>query len=67
MAGVGAAWRWQGQDGQPLDARAVNSMQTFFSESQPRIRALGGARFQPDVPASQGWQSFGSYMFIIPR
>lgn len=65
--GVGAAWSWQGTGRQGLDEAAVQSVQRFLSPSQPRIRALGGARFEPQENSSPEWTGFGSYMFIIPR
>lgn len=66
-AGIGAAWKWQGESGKALDEAAVKSMQQFLSESQPRIRALGGARFHCTQACSEEWESFGSYLFMIPR
>ena len=58
---------WHGKSGQALDDAVVESMQQFLSDSQPRIRALGGARFHPERPSADEWSSFGSYMFMIPR
>ena len=66
-SGVGAAWTWKGQSGQALDETTVQSMQRFLSKTQPRIRALGGARFEPQEAHSVEWEGFGSYMFMIPR
>ena len=65
--GVGAAWTWQGQAGQPLDESAVASIQAFLSADKPRIRAVGGARFDSSREPSQEWQEFGSYLFMLPR
>ena len=65
--GVGSAWTWQGQAGEPLDESAVASIQAFLSADEPRIRALGGARFDSSRDPSQEWQEFGSFLFMLPR
>jgi hypothetical protein len=67
--GVGTAWRWQGQGqaGGGLDEEAVQEIQSFLSEDSPRVRALGGARFDSQGQPSDEWQEFGSYCFMLPR
>jgi len=65
--GVGVAWQWQGQAGGGLDEKAVQGIQAFLSQDSPRVRALGGARFDSQGRPSQEWQDFGSYLFMLPR
>jgi hypothetical protein len=51
---MGAAWLWQGGGGAGFDSAVVQSMQRFLPASQPRIRTLGGIRFDPDqAPAPE--------------
>lgn len=66
-AGWGCAWRWQGAPGRPVDGSSMRSIQAFLSPEAPRIRALGGSRFDDSRLPSQEWQDFGSYYFMLPR
>ena len=42
-------------------------MAAFLSLSHPRVRALGGTRFNEASQPSPEWSSFGSFCFMIPR
>jgi hypothetical protein len=44
VAGLGAAWLWQGFAGQGFDAGVMTGLQRFLSEAHPRLRILGGSR-----------------------
>ena len=66
-AGVGAAWRWQGSGHQSIDQRALEAIQSFLSPESPRIRALGGSRFDTSRNAAEEWKEFGSYYLTLPR
>ena len=66
-AGVGAAWRWQGSGHQSIDQRALQAIQSFLSPESPRIRALGGSRFDTSRNAAEEWKEFGSYYLTLPR
>lgn len=44
VAGLGAAWLWQGQACQGFDSGVMAGLQRFLSEAQPRLRILGGSR-----------------------
>lgn len=66
-AGLGAAWLWQGRAGQPLSPETVLEMSNFLSPAQPRLRALGGSRFNTSQTPAPEWAEFGSYCFMLPR
>ncbi|MEW5311204.1 MAG: hypothetical protein WDW38_002939 [Sanguina aurantia] len=67
VAGAGSAWLWRGdpRDGGFGDV-VVQQMQRFLSPDEPRIRVLGGTRFNPQVASSAEWAAFGSYCFTLP-
>lgn len=44
LAGLGAAWLWQGPAGRGFDAGVMSGLTRFLSESQPRLRVVGGSR-----------------------
>ncbi|KAK9806829.1 hypothetical protein WJX72_004058 [[Myrmecia] bisecta] len=67
VAGAGAAWRWQGAAGQAISEGVVQDVQRFLSPSAPRVRALGGMRFNAEQSPSPEWREFGSYCLMIPR
>jgi isochorismate synthase/2-succinyl-5-enolpyruvyl-6-hydroxy-3-cyclohexene-1-carboxylate synthase/2-succinyl-6-hydroxy-2,4-cyclohexadiene-1-carboxylate synthase/O-succinylbenzoate synthase len=64
---MGAAWQWQGEGGAGFDSSVVQSMQRFLSSSQPRIRTLGGVRFDPQQQPAAEWERFGAYCFLLPQ
>eukprot|EP00887_Chlorella_sp_A99_P005642 scaffold1.g5642.t1 len=67
VAGAGAAWLWRGEPGEALGEAVTEDMRRFLSAASPRLRAFGGARFDPgQIPAPE-WAEFGSYCFFIPR
>jgi isochorismate synthase/2-succinyl-5-enolpyruvyl-6-hydroxy-3-cyclohexene-1-carboxylate synthase/2-succinyl-6-hydroxy-2,4-cyclohexadiene-1-carboxylate synthase/O-succinylbenzoate synthase len=45
VAGLGAAWLWQGPAGRAFDGGVMAGLQRFLSEAQPRLRVLGGSRW----------------------
>ncbi|KAG7671813.1 putative Protein PHYLLO, chloroplastic [Nannochloris sp. 'desiccata'] len=67
VAGAGSAWLWKGQSGQPLDKKAMASMQRFLKTDHPRVRVFGGSRFDPKSHPAPEWEEFGSYCFVLPR
>lgn len=67
LAGHGAAWVWRGPPGTELGAAAVSSCRRFLSESSPRVRVLGGGRFDPQQAPAPEWASFGSHCFVLPQ
>lgn len=67
VAGAGAAWLWRGAPGEPLSAGVTADVQRFLSPASPRLRAFGGARFDPGAAPAPEWAEFGSYCFLIPR
>ncbi|GIL50277.1 hypothetical protein Vafri_6487 [Volvox africanus] len=66
LAGAGAAWRWWGPGGGGFDSQVVSALQRFLSPDQPRIRILGGVRFDPRRIPGPEWASFGSHCFVLP-
>ena len=50
-----------------MDAEAMQGIQAFLSVDSPRVRVLGGARFDPLGSPSKEWQEFGAYFFMLPR
>ena len=56
----------QGAPGQALSARDMQGMQAFLSAANPRVRAMGGTRFDGASEPSPEWQAFGSFCFMIP-
>ncbi|DBA90082.1 TPA: hypothetical protein ACH3X1_003401 [Trebouxia sp. C0004] len=67
VAGAGAAWLWHGRSGQPLSSETVQEMSSFLSPDHPRLRVLGGTRFNTSQPPHPEWADFGSYCFMLPR
>lgn len=57
----------QGAPGQALTAADMQGMEAFLSAANPRVRALGGTRFNGASQPSPEWQAFGSFCFMIPR
>jgi hypothetical protein len=45
----------------------VRSIQAFLSAGAPRVRALGGARFDPAAAPAAEWAPFGSFCLLLPR
>ena len=41
-------------------------MQRFLSPACPRVRVIGGTRFNPDQQPAPEWAAFGSYCFALP-
>uniref|UniRef100_A0A1D2A6W6 isochorismate synthase n=2 Tax=Auxenochlorella protothecoides TaxID=3075 RepID=A0A1D2A6W6_AUXPR len=66
VAGVGAAALWRGAPGEALDAARLHGMQRFTSAAAPRVRALGGSRFDAQRGLSPEWAAFGTFTFLIP-
>ncbi|KAK9841086.1 hypothetical protein WJX84_008308 [Apatococcus fuscideae] len=67
VAGAGAAWLWQGQPGQAVDEALMQDIQSFLNPASPRLRALGGGRFDQQQVPSPEWADFGSFIFMLPR
>ncbi|KAK9837268.1 hypothetical protein WJX81_002656 [Elliptochloris bilobata] len=67
VAGAGAAWLWQGAPGAALDEGVVGGIQAFLSEGAPRVRALGGSRFDPAAAPAREWAPFGAFCMLLPR
>lgn len=44
LAGLGAAWLWQGSAGRGFDAGVMAGLTRFLSENHPRLRVVGGSR-----------------------
>ena len=57
----------QGPEGVPLDGLALRRMEAFLSAAAPRVRVLGGTRFDGTGAAAPEWAAFGSYCFLLPR
>ena len=66
-AGAGAAWLWQGAPGEALAPATVQEMSGFLSTAHPRLRVLGGTRFNTIQEPQPEWADFGSYCFMLPR
>ncbi|KXZ52491.1 hypothetical protein GPECTOR_9g535 [Gonium pectorale] len=66
VAGAGAAWRWWGPGGEGFDSRVVAALQRFLSPDQPRVRIMGGVRFDPRRAPGPEWAPFGSHCFVLP-
>ena len=67
VAGLGAAWLWRGPDGAPFGADQLAGVQRMLSEAQPRVRVLGGARFDARQAPAPEWRPFGSFCFLLPQ
>eukprot|EP00775_Hariotina_reticulata_P012525 gene12525-12658_t len=67
VAGLGAAWLWQGFAGQGFDAGVMTGLQRFLSEAHPRLRILGGSRFNTSQTPAEEWAVFGSFLFLLPQ
>ncbi len=57
----------QGAPGEPLSAEGLAAMEAFLSAASPRVRLLGGTRFDGCTAPSPEWAAFGSYCFLLPR
>ena len=57
----------QGAEGAPLDGAALRRMEAFLSAAAPRVRVLGGTRFDGAGAPAPEWAAFGSYCFLLPR
>ena len=55
VAGVGAAWLWQGAPGSGFSPKVVERMQRFLSASCPRIRVIGGTRWEGEAAGGTRW------------
>lgn len=66
VAGVGAACLWQGAAGSGFDKSVVSDMQRWTSAEQPRVKVLGGTRFNPQQQPDAEWRQFGSFCFVLP-
>lgn len=83
LAGLGAARHWtsQPENGAAPANPAANtlgsarssyleallSMRRFLSVDEPRIRVVGGSRFNCDQAADPEWASFGAFSFVLPQ
>ena len=65
--GAGAAWLWQGGPREALTPATVQEMSGFLSTAHPRLRVLGGTRFNTIQEPQPEWAEFGSYCFMLPR
>lgn len=65
--GAGAAWLWQGGPTEALTPATVQEMSGFLSAAHPRLRVLGGTRFNTVQEPQPEWADFGSYCFMLPR
>lgn len=65
--GAGAAWLWQGGPGEALTPASVREMSGFLSTAYPRLRVLGGTRFNTAQEPQPEWADFGAYCFMLPR
>ena len=45
----------------------MRGVQAFLSEGAPRVRALGGARFDPGAAPAAEWAPFGAFCLLLPR
>ena len=45
----------------------MRGMQAFLSEGAPRVRALGGSRFDPAAAPAAEWAPFGAFCMLLPR
>ncbi|KIY97080.1 Isochorismate synthase 2, partial [Monoraphidium neglectum] len=66
-AGLGAAWLWRGDGGVPFGEEQLTGVQRMLSEAQPRIRVLGGTRFDSQQAPAPEWEPFGSFCFLLPQ
>lgn len=57
----------KGAEGVLLDGAALRGMEAFLSAAAPRVRVLGGTRFDAAAAAAPEWAAFGSYCFLLPR
>lgn len=65
--GAGAAWLWQGGSREALTPATVHEMSGFLSTAYPRLRVLGGTRFNTAQEPQPEWAEFGAYCFMLPR
>ncbi|GFR45865.1 hypothetical protein Agub_g7316 [Astrephomene gubernaculifera] len=66
LAGAGAAWRWWGPGSGGFGSGVVSALQRFLSPDQPRVRILGGVRFDLRRQPDPEWAPFGSHCFVLP-
>ncbi len=45
----------------------LRRMEAFLSSAAPRVRVLGGTRFDGAGAHAPEWAAFGSYCFLLPR
>ncbi len=45
----------------------MRGIQAFLSEGAPRVRALGGSRFDPAGAPAPEWAPFGAFCLLLPR
>ena len=45
----------------------MQDIQSFLNPASPRLRALGGGRFDQHQAPSPEWAAFGSFLFMLPR
>lgn len=63
--GIGVADVLEGKD--PIDhAEIFGYMEDRLSADNPNLRYYGGMNFD-GITTEEGWRSFGSYRFIVPR
>jgi hypothetical protein len=67
VAGLGAAWLWRGAPGAAFGERQLTGLQRMLSEAQPRIRVLGGTRFDAQLAPAPEWEPFGAFCFLLPQ
>lgn len=67
VAGVGTAWLWKGERGSRLDSALMNEIRRMTADDSNKVRAFGGARFDPGSKSDPEWEPFGSFCFFIPR
>ena len=67
VAGLGTAWLWKGKQGSRLDNALMKEIRRMTADDSNKVRAFGGARFDPGSKSDPEWEPFGSFCFFIPR
>jgi len=67
VAGFGTAWLWKGERGSSLDQNTMKAIRRMTADGCNKIRAFGGAKFDPGSKCDPEWEPFGSFCFFIPR
>lgn len=67
VAGVGAAWLWQGQPGESFDRGHLVSVNRFLTPLHPQIRVFGSLRFHQERTPAPEWAAFGPFWFLLPQ